>query len=121
MGERTAYEGFIAGLPKAELHVHHVGSARPETVARLAERHPVVHNLVISNVPGPPMPVYLLGRPLRSIHPFVPLSPQRRALSIGVISYDGRLYFGFTGDRDRLDDLDDFAGFVEDELAAIGV
>ncbi|WP_404382236.1 adenosine deaminase [Knoellia locipacati] len=40
MGERTAYEGFIAGLPKAELHVHHVGSARPETVARLAERHP---------------------------------------------------------------------------------
>lgn len=40
MGERTAYEGFIAGLPKAELHVHHVGSARPDTVARLAERHP---------------------------------------------------------------------------------
>lgn len=32
--------GFIAGLPKAELHVHHVGSARPETVARLAARHP---------------------------------------------------------------------------------
>ncbi|MFW5471673.1 adenosine deaminase [Knoellia sp. CPCC 206450] len=40
MGERTAYEGFIAGLPKAELHVHHVGSALPETVARLAQRHP---------------------------------------------------------------------------------
>lgn len=31
---------FIAGLPKAELHVHHVGSARPETVAELAARHP---------------------------------------------------------------------------------
>lgn len=40
MGERTAYEDFIAGLPKAELHVHHVGSALPETVARLAQRHP---------------------------------------------------------------------------------
>jgi aminodeoxyfutalosine deaminase len=40
MGERTAYTDFIAGLPKAELHVHHVGSARPETVARLADRHP---------------------------------------------------------------------------------
>lgn len=37
---RTAYAAFIAGLPKAELHVHHVGSARPETVARLAARHP---------------------------------------------------------------------------------
>ena len=78
-------------------------------------------NLVISNVPGPPMPVYLLGRRLESIHPFVPLSPQRRALSIGVISYDGGLYFGFTGDRDSLPDLDDFAGFVAAELAAIGV
>ena len=40
MTERTAYREFIAGLPKAELHVHHVGSARPETVARLAQRHP---------------------------------------------------------------------------------
>ena len=33
-------ETFIAGLPKAELHVHHVGSASPEIVSRLAERHP---------------------------------------------------------------------------------
>ena len=73
-------------------------------------------NLVISNVPGPPMPVYLLGRPLRSIHPFVPLSPQRRALSIGVISYDGGMYFGFVGDRDRMADLDAFSGFIDAEL-----
>ncbi|MFN8112816.1 MAG: wax ester/triacylglycerol synthase family O-acyltransferase [Solirubrobacterales bacterium] len=76
-------------------------------------------NLVISNVPGPPMPVYLLGRRLESIHPFVPLSPQRRALSIGVISYDGGLYFGLVGDRDRLYDLDVLAGFVDAELAAV--
>lgn len=74
-------------------------------------------NLVISNVPGPPMPVYLLGRPLRSIHPFVALSPQRRALSIGVISYDGGLFFGLAGDRDRLHDLDRLASFVDEELA----
>lgn len=77
-------------------------------------------NLVISNVPGPPMPVYLLGRKLRSIHPFVALSPQRRALSIGVISYDGGLHFGLVGDRDRMSDLDALAGFVEDELEALG-
>ena len=56
------------------------------------------------------MPVYLLGRRLESIHPFVPLSPQRRALSIGVISYDGGLYFGLVGDRDRMADLDELAG-----------
>ena len=76
-------------------------------------------NLVISNVPGPPMPVYLLGRRLEAIHPYVPLSPQRRALSIGVISYDGGLYFGLVGDRDRMGDLDDFAGFIAAELAAV--
>ena len=33
-------DSFIAGLPKAELHVHHVGSASPRIVAQLAERHP---------------------------------------------------------------------------------
>ncbi|MBY9074653.1 adenosine deaminase [Nocardioides sp. WL0053] len=36
----SPYAAFIAGLPKAELHVHHVGSASPETVAKLAARHP---------------------------------------------------------------------------------
>lgn len=36
----TDLTDYIAGLPKAELHVHHVGSASPETVARLAARHP---------------------------------------------------------------------------------
>ncbi|MGI9157613.1 MAG: adenosine deaminase [Marmoricola sp.] len=38
--QNSSLDGFIAGLPKAELHVHHVGSASPEIVAMLAERHP---------------------------------------------------------------------------------
>ena len=76
--------------------------------------------LVISNVPGPFVPVYLLGQPLRCIHPFVALSPQKRALSIGAISYDGGLHFGLVGDRDRLSDLDVLAGFIDEELEAIG-
>ena len=77
-------------------------------------------NLVISNVPGPSIPVYLLGQPLRSIHPFVALSPQKRALSIGAISYDGGLHFGLVGDRDRLSALDVLASFIDEELEAIG-
>jgi len=92
------------------------GSATP--VGRVVPRR-LPWNLVISNVPGPPMPVYLLGRRLESINPFVPLSPQRRALSIGVISYDGGLYFGLTGDRDRMSDLDAVAGFIDAEIAAL--
>ncbi|MBA2523533.1 MAG: wax ester/triacylglycerol synthase family O-acyltransferase [Solirubrobacterales bacterium] len=96
-----------------------VGDALGPTAGRvLPQRLP--WNLVISNVPGPPMPVYLLGRPLRSIHPFVALSPQRRALSIGVISYNGGLHFGLVGDRDRLHDLDGLTEFIEEELAGLG-
>ncbi len=74
-------------------------------------------NLAISNVPGPPMPVYLLGRRLNAIYPFVALSPQRRALSIGVISYDAKLMFGLVGDRDLLPDLDLVSGFIDEALA----
>jgi diacylglycerol O-acyltransferase len=73
-------------------------------------------NLVISNVPGPPMPVYLLGRRLEAIHPFVALSPQKRALSIGVISYDGSLFFGLVGDRDLLPDLDSLSELIDEAL-----
>lgn len=40
MNTEAGLTAYIAGLPKAELHVHHVGSARPETVAELAARHP---------------------------------------------------------------------------------
>jgi diacylglycerol O-acyltransferase / wax synthase len=74
-------------------------------------------NLVISNVPGPPMPVYLLGRRLQAIHPYVALSPQRRALSIGVISYDGGLFFGLVGDRDRLPELAALPAMIDAALA----
>ncbi len=74
-------------------------------------------NLVISNVPGPPMPVYLLGRRLQAIHPFVALSPQKRALSIGVLSYDGNMMFGLVGDRDRLPDLDRMSDFLDEAIA----
>lgn len=73
-------------------------------------------NMVISNVPGPPMPVYLLGRRLAAIHPYVALSPQRRALSIGVIGYDGQLTFGLVGDRDVLPDLDRLSEFLDEAI-----
>jgi hypothetical protein len=67
---------------------------------------PRIFNLVVSNVPGPRQPFYLLGRRLLEIYPFVPLSPQGHALSIGVLSYDGKVFFGVTGDRDVISDID---------------
>ena len=84
----------------------------PPTINRLlssAMARPLVFNLVISNVPGPQQPLYLLGRRIREIYPYVPLSPQNHAVSLGLISYDGRVFFGLAGDRDIVPDLDDLA------------
>ena len=92
----------------------------PPTVNRVladAMSRPLAFNLVVSNVPGPQVPFYLLGRQLEAIYPFVPLSPQNHALSIGVLSYDGSVFFGLAGDRDLLADLDRFAADIEAALA----
>ena len=95
----------------------------PPTINRIlagAINRPLNFNLVISNVPGPQVPFYLLGRRLDAIYPFVPLSPQNHALSIGVLSYDGSVCFGLAGDRDVMKDIDEFAADVEAALAEQG-
>ena len=46
----------------------------------------------------------------------MPLSPQNHALSIGMISYDGQIYFGLAGDRDVLADLDNLATALREAL-----
>ena len=92
----------------------------PPTINRVlagAIARPLAFNLVVSNVPGPQVPFYLLGRRLEAIYPFVPLSPQNHALSIGVLSYDGGVFFGLAGDRDVLADIDELAADVERALA----
>jgi diacylglycerol O-acyltransferase len=75
--------------------------------ARLQARQPFF-NLVVTNVPGPQFPLYLLGRRLKVLYPVVPLA-QRQALGIAVMSYDGHLGFGLLGDYDALPDLDEIA------------
>ena len=62
-------------------------------------------NLVVTNVPGPQVPLYLLGRRLRALYPVVPITG-RQALGIAVMSYDGRLGFGLLADYDALADVD---------------
>jgi diacylglycerol O-acyltransferase len=69
-------------------------------------------NLVVTNVPGPQFPLYLLGRRLRSLYPVVPLA-RRQALGIAVMSYNGHLGFGLLGDYDSLPDLDAIAQELE--------
>jgi diacylglycerol O-acyltransferase / wax synthase len=72
-------------------------------------------NLVVTNVPGPQFPLYLLGRRLRSLYPVVPLA-RRQALGIAVMSYNGHLGFGLLGDYDALPDLDEIALDLEHSI-----
>src|SRR5919106_371484 len=69
-------------------------------------------NLVVTNVPGPQIPLYMMGRRMTEIFPMVPLAPNQ-ALGIALLSYDGRITFGLVGAFDLLWDLDDLAHDVE--------
>jgi diacylglycerol O-acyltransferase len=71
---------------------------------RLAERHPVVHNLVISNVPGPPMPIYLLGARVTGMYPLGPVF-HGAGLNVTVVSVAGKLDVGMIAARDLVPDL----------------
>jgi diacylglycerol O-acyltransferase len=83
----------------------------PGTIASQAARlQPAQRffNLVVTNVPGPQFPLYVLGRKMESIFPMVPLA-RRQALCVGIMSYNGQVNFGLVGDYDAMADLDSFA------------
>ena len=75
-------------------------------------------NLVVTNVPGPQIPLYLLGRHLQAFYPVVPLA-HHQALGIAIMSYDGRLGFGLLGDYDAMPDLEQLAADLETAIAAL--
>jgi WS/DGAT/MGAT family acyltransferase len=79
-------------------------------VAQAARLQPAQRffNLVVTNVPGPQFPLYVLGRKMESIFPMVPLA-RRQALCVGIMSYNGQINFGLIGDYDAMADLDSFA------------
>jgi diacylglycerol O-acyltransferase len=72
-------------------------------------------NLLVTNVPGPQFPLYLLGRELRDLFP-VAFLPRNHALAVAIMSYNGSMDFGLLGDYDAMNDLEEFGGMVEDSL-----
>jgi diacylglycerol O-acyltransferase / wax synthase len=79
------------------------------------------YNLIVTNVPGPPLPLYLMGARMVAGYPLVPLF-ENQGLGVAIFSYDDRLFWGFNGDWDLVPDLHHFANDVEtslDELHAI--
>ncbi len=76
------------------------------------------YNMVVTNVPGPPIKTYFLGAPMQAVYPLVPLAPNQ-ALGVALFSYDGKLFWGFNADWDALPDLHDFVEFVSREFGAL--
>jgi diacylglycerol O-acyltransferase len=88
--------------------------------ARLQARQRMF-NVVVTNVPGPQIPLYVQGRKLQALYPMVPLA-ENTALGIAIMSYNGQLNFGLSADYDALADLEilaeDLRASIDELLAA---
>lgn len=85
---------------------------------RLAERGPVIHNLVISNVPGPPVPLYFAGARIEALYPLGPIF-HGAGLNITVMSNNGEMHVGLIGCREMLPRIRDLAADFPAELDAL--
>jgi len=74
------------------------------------------YNLVITNVPGPPIPLYLLGAQMKAIFPMVPLM-RNQNLGIALFSYNGGLHWGFNADWESFPDVHEFVEDLETSFA----
>jgi WS/DGAT/MGAT family acyltransferase len=75
-------------------------------------------NLVVTNVPGPQIPLYVLGRELEDIFP-VGFLPPEQALFVAIMSYNGGINFGLLADYDAIDDVDALADGIEGSIAEL--
>jgi diacylglycerol O-acyltransferase len=80
-----------------------VGGRFFNEISRAATRNRAF-NVAVTNVPGPQFPLYFLGSKMTAIYPMMPLFPNQ-ALGIAVLSYDGRVFWGFNSDWDSLPDV----------------
>ncbi|HVH07130.1 MAG TPA: wax ester/triacylglycerol synthase family O-acyltransferase [Myxococcota bacterium] len=93
----------------------------PSTLLALGARNAtrlLPFNMVVTNVPGPQVPMYLLGALMTEAYPHVPLM-DRLGLGIALLSYNGRIGWGFNADYDVVPDLSAFVGDVQAAFRAL--
>jgi WS/DGAT/MGAT family acyltransferase len=98
-----------------------VNSLAPPTVLAQASRlnfSTRLFNLLVTNVPGPQVPLYVLGRRLRDLFP-VAFLPDHHALAVAIMSYDGALDYGLLADYDAMPDLAVVAEGIDRALAEL--
>jgi WS/DGAT/MGAT family acyltransferase len=111
-GQSVGADALIAVTGFAPPTIH---SAAARLASGLSRR---LFNVVVTNVPGPQFPLYAAGARMIDCYPVVPLS-KGQAVSIGLTSYDGGVYYGLNGDRDAMPDIDVLAGCIEESLAEL--
>ncbi len=98
-----------------------VNNLAPPTILAQASRlnfSTRLFNLIVTNVPGPQFPLYVLGRELKDLLPLAFL-PSNHALAVAIMSYNGRLAYGLLADYDALEDLDVIAAGIGESLAEL--
>ena len=98
-----------------------VNDLAPPTILAQASRlnfSTRLFNLIVTNIPGPQFPLYVLGRQLEDLFPIAFL-PRGHALAVAIMSYNGELCYGLLGDYDALDDIDVIAAGLEQSLAEL--
>jgi hypothetical protein len=75
-------------------------------------------NIVVTNVPGPQFPLYLLGARMQEIYPLVPLAGNQ-GIGIALFSYHGRLYWGLNADWDALPDIHGMVTGLHEEFESL--
>ena len=91
--------------------------AQPTILSMAARTHwsTRLFNMIVTNVPGPQFPIYMLGRELLELVP-VAFLPDNYALTIAAMSYNGKLDFSLLGDYDAMPDIDLIGTYVEESL-----
>jgi diacylglycerol O-acyltransferase len=98
-----------------------VNDRMPPTVLAQASRLQFstrLFNLLVTNVPGPQVPLYILGREIEDMFPLAFL-PDNNALAVAIMSYNGRVEYGLLGDFDAMPDIDLVAEGIEQSLAEL--
>jgi diacylglycerol O-acyltransferase / wax synthase len=75
-------------------------------------------NVIVTNVPGPQFPLYAAGAQMVDCYPVVPLA-KGQAVTIGLTSYNGGVFYGMNCDRDAMPDIDILATCIEESLAEL--
>jgi diacylglycerol O-acyltransferase / wax synthase len=115
---RATSEAKQGGEPSGATTVLDLAAAAPSTLQRAVSRliaSPRTFNVVVSNIPGPQEPLWMLGCRLREAFPVVPLA-DRHALSVGFTSIAGGAFFGVYADRDAVSDAERLAADIGKEL-----